>query len=566
MSLSSLKWSRETLGPDLMSGLTVALVSIPEGMAYAMVAGVNPVYGLYTGMTTTIVASLTGSTSLLVVTLTNALALVTADAIAGLEGPVDVTTVFALTFLVGLIMFLLGALKLGSVIRFVSTEVMAGFVFATALLIVLGQYGDLVGYESTLEGANRLIKAVDITLNISDWDLYTAIVGFGSIVLLFGMKSIRSIEKWADILIILMSSLFVVIVGWATVELVGDIADVPQGLDALPKPTLPDFSMLPLLIAPAIAAAVVGLAESSGVGSAYPNPDGTKSHMSQDFTSQGLGNLVGSFFQALPAGGSLSRTGVNAGGGAMSRWSGVYAGLMLAVVIVVAGGATEYIPMAGLAALLIVIGIEAMEKEGRVLGRSFRISKTNSAVAVVVIIIAVFEDLTIAIFAGVILSLLLHIFRASGGAKSVQLIRTPDGMIEERPSSHELPANSGVVIELVGEISFASVYSFDDLMPPPESGGNSVVILRLRGWQMHSITYIEWFEEYNKKLETHGNKLMLVGVNEQVMGVLESTGLAEEIGREYIFPDHPKRGEAMEAAREKAREWISSTKPTRLEE
>ncbi len=242
MSISSLKWSRDTLGPDLMSGLTVALVSIPEGMAYAMVAGVNPVYGLYTGMVTTIVASLTGSSSLLVVTLTNALALVTADAIAGLEGPVDITTVFTLTFLVGLIMFLLGALKMGSVIRFVSKEVMAGFVFATALLIVLGQYGDLVGYESTLEGANKLIKAVDITLNISDWDVYTAIVGFGSIALLFGMKSIRSIEKWADILIILLSSLFVVIVGWATVELVGDIADVPQGLDALPKPTLPEIS------------------------------------------------------------------------------------------------------------------------------------------------------------------------------------------------------------------------------------------------------------------------------------------------------------------------------------
>ena len=154
MSLSSLKWSRKTLGTDLMSGLTVALVSIPEGMAYAMVAGVNPVYGLYTGMVTTIVASLTGSTSLLVVTLTNALALVTADAIAGLEQPVDITTIFALTFLVGLIMFLLGALKLGSVIRFVSKEVMAGFVFATALLIVLGQYGVLVGYESTLEDAN----------------------------------------------------------------------------------------------------------------------------------------------------------------------------------------------------------------------------------------------------------------------------------------------------------------------------------------------------------------------------------------------------------------------------
>ena len=141
-----LKFSPKTIVPDLGSGLTVALVSIPEGMAYAMVAGVNPIYGLYTGMVTTIVASLTGSTNLLIVTLTNALALVTADALASLGPDVDpIRAMFTLTFLVGVIMLLLGVLRLGSVIRFVSTEVMSGFVFATALLIVLGQYDELVG-------------------------------------------------------------------------------------------------------------------------------------------------------------------------------------------------------------------------------------------------------------------------------------------------------------------------------------------------------------------------------------------------------------------------------------
>jgi SulP family sulfate permease len=136
--------------------LTVALVSIPEGMAYAMVAGVDPVYGLYTGMLTTILASLTGSTSLMVVTLTNALALVTAETLAGLGGDVDIRALFTLTLLVGVIMFVLGALKLGSIIRFVSREVMGGFIFATALLIVLGQYDELVGYASTLEDANKV--------------------------------------------------------------------------------------------------------------------------------------------------------------------------------------------------------------------------------------------------------------------------------------------------------------------------------------------------------------------------------------------------------------------------
>ncbi len=560
MSLSSLRWSPKTFGADLMSGLTVALVSIPEGMAYAIVAGVDPIYGLYTGMVTTIVASLTSSTSLLVVTLTNALALVTADAIAGLGGNPDITTIFTLTFLVGLIMFLLGVLKLGSVIRFVSKEVMAGFVFATALLIVLGQYGDLVGYESTLEDANKLVKAVDITLNMGSWDPYTAIVGFGSLVILFGIRRIRVLEKWADILIIFISSIFVLLVGWATVELVGDVADVPRGLDALPRPTLPDFRMIRWLVLPALAAAVVGLAESSGVGSAYPNPDDSKSDMSRDFTSQGLGNLFGSFFQALPAGGSLSRTGVNASGGAMTRWSGVYAGLMLAIVVVVAGNATELIPMSGLAALLIVIGIEAMGKEGRVLARSWQISKAYASVAFIVIVIAVFEDLTVAIFAGVLLSLLAYTFRASSSARVVQLVRTEDGEIEERPATTELEPNKVVVFELIGEVYFATVYSFDEFAPPPDSGGNSVVVFRLRGRHFHSLSWIEWLEGYNRKLTAHGNKFMLEGVDAEQMKVLEVSGLLEEIGEEYVFEDHPKRGEALQAAREKALEWINANR------
>ena len=179
-----LRWNPKTFGPDLGSGLTVALVSIPEGMVYAMVAGVDPVYGLYTGMVTTIVASLTGSTSLMVVTLTNALALVTGETLAGLGGDVDIRALFTLTLLVGVIMFVLGILKLGSIIRFVSREVMSGFIFATALLIVLGQYGELVGYESHLEGANKLVKAIDITAHVGEWELYTTIVGVGSIVIL----------------------------------------------------------------------------------------------------------------------------------------------------------------------------------------------------------------------------------------------------------------------------------------------------------------------------------------------------------------------------------------------
>jgi SulP family sulfate permease len=552
-----LKFSPKTITPDLSSGLTVALVSIPEGMAYAMVAGVNPIYGLYTGMVTTIVAALTGSTSLMIVTLTNALALVTADALAGLGSDADsIRAMFTLTFLVGAIMLLLGVLRLGSVIRFVSTEVMSGFVFATALLIVLGQYDELVGYISTLD-ANKLVKAIDITLNISEWDWPTVIVGVGSIIVLVLLKRIKAVKKYADVLIIFLSSAFVFLVGWATVELVGDIADVPRGLEALPTPVLPDFSLIPALMTAAIAAAVVGLAESSGTGASYPNPDESKSDMSQDFSAQGLGNLVGSFFQAMPAGGSLSRTGINASGGARSRWSGVYAGLALALVLVLFGNLTELIPMTGLAALLIVIGFEVMIKESRVLREAYRVDRAASLVAFLVIVIAVFEDLTVAIFAGVILSLLLFTFKAGTRPNATRILRREDGRFEDTPLPKKLPSNEVTAMQFLGTVYFASVYSYDDLLPDYKEAKNAVLILNMRGRQSIFETSIEFAEKFVRKLHASGNHFMLCNVSNEVLEQTRVTELYEIIGEENIFPSSPIIGASLEEAWQAAEKWIA---------
>ncbi len=553
----NLKFSPKTIVPDFGSGLTVALISIPEGMAYAMVAGVNPIYGLYTGMVTTIVAALTGSTNLLIVTLTNALALVTADALAGLGPDVDpIRAMFTLTFLVGVIMFLLGILRLGSVIRFVSTEVMSGFVFATALLIVLGQYDELVGYVSTLE-ANKLVKAVDITLHISAWDWATVLVGVGSIIVLVLLKRIKAIEKYANVLIIILSSAFVVLVGWATVELVGDIAEVPRGLAALPMPVLPDFSLIPALITGALAAVVVGLAESSGAGASSPNPDESKSDMSQDFMAQGLGNLAGSFFQAMPAGGSLSRTGINASGGARSRWSGVYAGLSLALVLVLVGNLAELIPMSGLAALLMVIGGGVMVKESRILLESWRVDRAATGVAVLVIIIAVFDDLTVAIFTGVVLSLLLFTFKAVSKIKVMRVIRREDGRFEFATLPDKLPSNEVTAMEFLGTIYFASVYSFDDLLPDFTEAKNGVLIVDMRRRQATFETAVKFTEKFVSKLRASGNLFMLCNVTDTVLEQIKDTEVYEIIGEENIFPSNPIIGASLEEAWQAAKEWIA---------
>ena len=554
--LSSLKWNKETFGPDLSAGLTVALVSIPEGMAYALVAGVNPIYGLYTGMVTTIVASMTASTSLLIVTLTNAMALVAGDQLLGLSGDVDpVRALFTLTLMTGLIMYGLGALKLGGVIRYVSREVMSGFIFATALLIILGQYKDLVGYASTLE-TNKFVKAIDITLHVGSWNVPAAVVGFASILALLLLKQ-SPIKKWADILIILLATLFVLIIRWERIELVGDIAEVPRGLAALPAPVLPDFSLIPTLITGAIAAAVVGLAESSGIAAAFPNRDGSRSDMSQDFTSQGLANIFGSFFQGMPASGSLSRTGVNRSGGAQSRWAGIYSGLLLAAILVLFGRYAELIPMSGLAALLIVIGAEVMLKEGAELAEAWHVSKLNTVVAIITILIGVFSDLTNAIFAGVILSLLLYAFTSSSRFRIVELVRTEEGGWAEQSRPEPLPSHQATVFQIRGSASFASVYSFDDLLPHPDEARDGVIILRVRDQELSSLTGLKWVENYAEKMRSAGNRFMLSGVSEDMKVTLENAEAIDVLGAENIFFAESRLFASTEQALAAAERWLA---------
>jgi SulP family sulfate permease len=362
------------------------------------------------------------------------------------------------------------------------------------------------------------------------------------------------------VLVILISSVFVLIVGWTSVVLVGDIAEVPSGLEAVPTPVLPDLRMIPALLAGAIAAAVVGLAEGSGVGSAYPNPDGSKSNMSRDFTAQGLGNMLGSVFQAMPAGASLSRSGLNVSGGAKTRWAGVYSGILLLVTIILFGSYTELIPMAGLAGLLIVIGFGIMVRESRELGASWKVNRLATAVAIVTIIVGVFEDLTVAIFTGVILSLLMFTFESVKKVKAVELVLRDDGHWDTRPTPEELTSDEITVIQIYGNIYFADVYSADDLLPSYEQATNAVLIYSMRGRESIDLTTIEYIKKLSKKYNESGNRLMLCGVEENVLNQMKNGELIEAIGEENVIPIQPQIGGSIKLAYEAANRWIKENR------
>ena len=227
---------------NIISGLATGLFSIPEGMAYAQLANVNPIYGMYSGVVATIVASLSTGTILMMSTLTSAIALATGSVLvsANIQSSQMPQALFTITFLVGAIMFLLGVARLGSIVNFVSNAVMTGFVAGASLLIILGQEHHLTGYSPV--GANQMQKTVNWLQNLSQWDPTTVVVSIAVIIFMVLLKRIRPLEKFAAIIVLFVATLVVNLLNIQT-ELVGSIASIPNGLPQLMLPSRPPTSV-----------------------------------------------------------------------------------------------------------------------------------------------------------------------------------------------------------------------------------------------------------------------------------------------------------------------------------
>jgi len=544
------------LPKDLGAGITVALVSIAEGMAYALVAGVDPIYGLWAGSVTVVVGSLLASSTLLMVTATNALALVAADKIGALGPGVDpAAAMFTLTLLVGVVMTILGLLKLGSLTRFISAEISAGLVAAVALLILLGQYKDLVGYSSQLD-VSKVGKAVDITLHISQWNWPTVGVGVSCIVILVLVKA-TALRPYADIVALVVGTGVVALLHLDSVETVADISDLPKGLASIPTPHLPDLSLVPSLAAAAVAAAIVGLSEAATVGAAYPNPDGSKSDVSRDFIAQGAANIVGGIFRTTVVGGSLSRTGVNVSAGARTRWSGVYAGILLVILVVVAGGLAELIPLCTLAAILIVIGFETLLREVRHLVKARFVSWPHLVAAAITVVVALFSELTTAIFTGVILSLTLYTLTMADSFKVFALERVSPGTWREVPPPARLEPGTVTVLEFSGSAYFASTYRVGQTLPDHASTEGAAVVLQMRNRRFYSLTGVDYVLDAIRDLREHHHVVVLADVDPTQREAMQRTGIIDLVGPDNIVWRDPVIGRAVDLAYDRAAAALS---------
>ena len=550
MKSSTLDFDRKNVTADAGAGLTLAMVAIPDSIASAILAGVNPVFAFNSMMVGMPVAGLFTSSQFMNCALTSAMMLVVAGAVAGASGADQAALLVTLTVLVGLFQLLLGVLKLGSLTRFISNAVMTGFFTGIAITIILSQLGDLTGYESA--AGSNLTRAIDLLFSWREIHLPSLLTGLATIAAILLLVRTR-LKNYALVLALLGVSALVGLVGLSSVHLVGDSYEITGSLPSL---ALPRLALVPQLLLPAISVGLIGLIQAAGVSQSIPNPDGKYPDASRDFTGQGIGNTAAGFFQGLPIGGSLAGTALTVSAGAKSRWANVFAGLIFIVLVLLFGNLVELIAEPAIAALLIVAGVETIKVDR--IADVWDVGLGPRSIMVFTFVATLLLPVQWAVLLGVGLSFLVQVVRSSSDIQVKEVIQQEDGTFEEQPAPAQLTSHSVTLLQVWGHLVFSGAYTLEEELPQVGDARRAVVILRMRGRTQVGSTLIRVLERYAQQLRANDGKLMLAGVGEHVMQQIRSTETTESIPEEDIFMSTAALGDATQEAIAAAASWLEA--------
>lgn len=542
---------RDNLVPDLVAALTTGIAAIPDSMASALLAGINPLTGLYTMIVATPVAALFTSSAFMHVSTTSALSLAVYSSLVVLPADQRLPAVFLLALMVGVIQIAAGLLKLGFLVRFVPLSVMTGFLNGVAVLIILSQISDLTGYNSGY--SNRVAQALDTALNLQQVVVPTLVIGLTTILLIVLLGRLRLTAKFSLALAMILASALAALPFFAGVELVGDVTEVPN---QLPGFVLPDLSLLPALLVPAFALSIIGLVQGAGISQGYPNPDGKFPDPSGDFLGQGAANLATSFFQGMPTGGSLSGTALVLSAGARSRWVNILVGVLIAVIVLLFADLVELVAMPALAGLLIVVGFRTIKPLDIV--KVWQTGLVPRAVMAITFVGTLIMPLQFAVLLGVAISIMLYIFNQAQNIRVVELVPVPGGLPLERPAPPQLPSRQVTVLFPYGSLFYAAAKTLEEDLPGAEGAERAAVIFLLRGYEEFGSTMITVLDRYTQTVQANGGQVYLAGVSPGVLQQLERTGLLETIGRDNVFLARDQWGQAANAALQAAEDWLAA--------
>lgn len=541
--------ARDTVRPDLVAGIPVAVSSVPDGMAASVLAGVNPVQGLYACIFGPVGGGLATSSRLMVVTTTSAAALAAGSAVAGVAPEDRGRAVFLLTLLTGALMVLAGVARLGRWVRFVPHSVMIGFLTGIAANIVLGQIPDLLGIDAS--GDFALAKAWDVLRHLGDLSPATLAAGLVALSIVTLLGSTRA-GPYSSVVALVVPTVAVVVLGADTVVRVRDQGQIPEGVPVPVLPHLSDFS-LPVVLG-AFSVAVLVLIQGAGVSESAPNPDGSRSSTNQDFVGQGVGNLLSGAFGGQPVGGSVGRTALSVSSGARGRWASIFAGIWLALILVTLSEAVGSVVLATLSAVLIHAAVGSLRTGA--LRAILRTGRTSQVAAISTFVATLFLPVPAAVGLGVALSLVMQLNREALDIRVVALTPGPGNTLIEAPAPASLPSRRVTLLDIYGSLHYAGARTVQAQLPDPSRADHPAVVLRLRGRAMLGATSFAVLADYADRIADAGGRLYLSGLDPRVHRQLRQNGTVGAPGHVRVFEASAVVGEASLAAYEDAHRWL----------
>lgn len=551
-----LTWIHELKDPailraDLIAGLTVALVLIPQSMAYATLAGLPEVYGLYISFVPVFIAALWGSSRQLgtgPVAVVSTMTATTLTPVVILMMPSGYTpeqymamyipTAMLLTLLVGIFQFALGAFRLGAIVNFLSHPVIVGFTNAAALFIGLTQVSKVFGVTMPGGASDHFltVRIWGVVQNLDQTHMATLMMGVAAFAIMIGLK--KYAPKLPAVLIAVVTTTLTSY--FIKFEQRGGkvVGEIPEGLPGFAMPAFSYEAVSGLLIG-AIIISMVGFMEAISIAKAMAAKTKDRIDPNQELMGQGLGNICGSFFQSYPASGSFSRSAVNLNAGAKTGFSSVITAIIVVITLLFLTPLLYHLPKATLAAVVIMAVFGLINF---ISIKHIWVSNKHDGIAAIVTFVATIGSapkLDHGIMIGAALAIILYLYRTMRPRVAI-LGRYPDGTLRDVSKNKDLPTDENIiVIRFDGSLYFANVSYFEDALLKAVSKQPQAKFILVIGDGINEIDASgeEVLHHLVERLNDNDITVVFSGLKLQILEVLRATHLIEIIGEQNIFPE-----------------------------
>ena len=525
------KYKLQFLTKDLIAGLSVAAIALPQNMAYALIVGVSPIYGIYTSIISMIIATFVSKTRYVVVGPTNMLAMAIASNLSSISNENYLSVIFLLTFLVGLFQFLLGIFKLGDLVTYVSHPVIIGLSTGAALLIGAGQLQNFLGL-SLDGGINFFTEVYAVITNLDGINGLTLALGLLTVITILILDKVK--PKLPNYLLALVISTIIVYVFNLenTLETVGTLPNSLLNISLFSF----DIKLMESLASESLSVALLGLIQTVAVLKSLSHKSKHEMEVNREFISQGIINLTSSFFSCFASAPSFTNSFANYQAGAKTRLSQFFVALTIILFVILFSPFVKYVPIVGLSALVIVVAVKIIDIED--IKRTITTTKVDAMIFIITFGAAIImPSLDYAIYFGVLASLIV-VLKESKKANVEPIRYDEETEAVKREEINELAEikdqHECIVLNLSGDLHFSTAEDLKDKLNKVYSAGENFVI-RLRHIEQIDVTVVKELEKFIVKVKTGDGEVTFSGVNEDNYEVLKRYGIVSDLGDEKIF-------------------------------